>query len=701
MILKTLRLKNFRKFQDTLIEFPDGVTGIIGLNGAGKSTIFEALAWTLYGPVAARTPADQIKREGVTPKESCRTELEFSFGENKYRIIREMTGKNHIASASATENGALAATGAEDVSKYMQKKLGMDFKSFYTSIFAKQKELNALSSMNPSERRPLILRMLGISSVDEIIAEIRSDTRRKKDYCEKIELDLLDEKGEQKIKKITDEQQQQTTKQKEITTLITKTQKEITRIDKKVDSQKKENEKKKIEYEKLRKLKDQLDEHKIIYDRKKTIEQEIKNFQQKIQQRKETIQQYTNNLKKFSTLDQEFKNLKKRHQEHNIRFETTLKDIEQNKSLIKQIKEDIEEIERKKSEIKKIGPTAKCPTCERILGEQYTTLLQHYIKEIGKNLKKTESQQEKLKKAEEKQQQLTREQQALEKKDTYLQSQWREKEKITATLEEITKELQQEKKELEQKTAELKKIETLKFDEDTYKTIKNKVKDAYNHYQTSLQTLNEIRNKLEHLKLTLQKHKGDKNLITQKIKTFQQQIKEQQQLEKKLKEEKKQLYYIKQLDDLMSTFRTYLISQIRPTLSMYASELFTQLTDGKYAEIELDDNYNLNIYDQGTPHTIDRFSGGEEDLANLCIRLAISEVITERAGSIFNFIVLDEIFGSQDIIRRQNIIKSLNSFSQKFRQIFLITHIEDIKNFMEHTITVNEQENGISTIKIE
>jgi exonuclease SbcC len=151
----------------------------------------------------------------------------------------------------------------------------------------------------------------------------------------------------------------------------------------------------------------------------------------------------------------------------------------------------------------------------------------------------------------------------------------------------------------------------------------------------------------------------------------------------------------------MSSFRLHLISRIRPTLSSYASDFFERLTDGKYREIELDEEYNLMIYDDGNPYNIERFSGGEEDLANLCLRLAISEVITERAGGIFNFIILDEIFGSQDVIRRQNIMKALHGLSSKFRQIFLITHIEDVKNYMEHTIAVQEDERGSSTLQIE
>ena len=130
MIIKNLTLKNYRKFKNSTIEFPDGVTGIVGLNGVGKSTIFEAIAWVLYGSVAARTSADEIKREGAINSDPCRVELEFIFEEDIYRVVRDMTGKSLTTSATATINGKIAATGAETVAKYIQMKLGMDFKSF-------------------------------------------------------------------------------------------------------------------------------------------------------------------------------------------------------------------------------------------------------------------------------------------------------------------------------------------------------------------------------------------------------------------------------------------------------------------------------------------------------------------------------------------------------------------------------------------
>lgn len=701
MILKSLKLKNFRKFQDSYIEFPDGVTGVVGLNGAGKSTIFEALAWALYGSVAARTSADQIKREGTEHSDPCRIELEFIFGDDNYRVVREMTGKNLTASASVTVNGTLAANGAEVVSKFIQKKLGMDFKSFYTSIFAKQKELNALSTMNPSERRPLILRMLGINALDEIIAEIRSDAKSKKDLIEKLELDLVDETGKNRILKFEEEIKILEENKEEIAKNIKENKKNILLVEKECDLIKKDCDTNKTVYEKICKRKEELDEKKILFDEKKRLEEETKNLKQKIKERQGNIEKQKVKLKKFEKLDKELKNLETIQNGNNDALEKILKKIEEKKILRNHIKKDIKEITLKKTEIEKMGPNAKCPTCERVLEKQYHKLLEVYSKEVAEKNKEMTTLEKEGEKVEEEYERLSREKQALQKKNTYLQHQFIEKEKINTTLQDISEEITREQKYLEDKTKELAKISKIDFDEKKYVAVKNTVEESYKKYQSSLTSLSEIRNKLEKLKINQERMDGEKNLVLQQIKNLQQNIEEQQKIMKKMKEKKKEMQHLKMLNDIMTSFRIHVISQIRPTLSFYASELFEGLTDGKYSEIELDENYNLIIYDNGSPYTIERFSGGEEDLANLCIRLAISEVITQRAGSMFNFIVLDEIFGSQDNIRKQNIIRALNSFSSKFRQIFLITHIEEIKNFMENSMIVYEEENGVSKIKIE
>ncbi|MDP2960571.1 MAG: SMC family ATPase, partial [candidate division Zixibacteria bacterium] len=92
---------------------------------------------------------------------------------------------------------------------------------------------------------------------------------------------------------------------------------------------------------------------------------------------------------------------------------------------------------------------------------------------------------------------------------------------------------------------------------------------------------------------------------------------------------------------------------------------------------------------------------GDNDLANLCLRLAISLLISESSGVEVSFIILDEIFGSQDAFRKENILKGLAKLKNRFRQIFLITHIDDIKDSVENLITVLENEDGTSQLVLQ
>jgi exonuclease SbcC len=701
MIIKTLTLKNYRKFKNAVIEFPDGVTGVIGLNGVGKSTIFEALAWVLYGSVAARTPADQIKRDGADKKDSCRVELEFIFEGDTYRVIREMSGKNLTPSATALVNSKIVAKGAGVVSKFIQNRLGMDFKSFYTSIFAKQKELNALSSMNASERRPLILKMLGIDSLDEIIKEINSDKRNKLLLIEKLTMDLFDSNGKDKIKNLKDVIKNFEIDKKETIISINQIKEKIQKTKKFLDIQKKEYDNNKKEYEKINIYNEQLDERKTQYENKKKLQEEILKLNNKTKERQKTIDTLYSKLTYFKDISKEINNVITKINEIEKKKYNIIKKIEQNKTLLKSTKSDFEEINSKKDEIEKMGPNANCPTCDRTLGNQYNKLLEKFDKEKLKKNKETETYSKEIKTEQLEYDKTSREDLALKKKLDYLQKKQKEKEKIETTIKINSEELKTEKIDLKNKDKQLIKIGAIEFDIKEYNSVKQKVKEFYNKYQNSLDALDKKKETLADTKLLLEKEQGKKKLIIREIKNLNEKIKELRELKKQVKNEKTKIQHIKMLSEIMSSFRTNLISRIRPALSSYASDFFSRLTDEKYQEIELDEQYNLMIYDGGNPYNIERFSGGEEDLANLCLRLAISEVITERAGGLFNFIILDEIFGSQDIIRQQNIMKALNGLSSKFRQILLVTHIEDIKNHVENIILVNETEDNISRIKLE
>ena len=155
-----------------------------------------------------------------------------------------------------------------------------------------------------------------------------------------------------------------------------------------------------------------------------------------------------------------------------------------------------------------------------------------------------------------------------------------------------------------------------------------------------------------------------------------------------------------ELDRAYSDMRTDLNVQLRPEISELASSFLTELTDARYSELELDDQYNVLVLEEGEPKPV--ISGGEEDLANLVLRLAISQMIAERAGQSFSLLILDEIFGSLDDSRRHNVVELLRRLQDRFEQVILITHIESVREGLDRVITVRyDEETGASRVEQE
>ena len=153
-----------------------------------------------------------------------------------------------------------------------------------------------------------------------------------------------------------------------------------------------------------------------------------------------------------------------------------------------------------------------------------------------------------------------------------------------------------------------------------------------------------------------------------------------------------------ELDRSFTDLRTDLNHALRPELSELASAFLAELTDHRYNELELDDQYNIVVLEDGRPKPV--LSGGEEDLANLVLRLAISQMIAERAGQSFSLLVLDEIFGSLDDTRRHNVVELLKRLQDRFEQVILITHIESVREGLDRVITVSyDEESGSSVVQ--
>jgi exonuclease SbcC len=236
--------------------------------------------------------------------------------------------------------------------------------------------------------------------------------------------------------------------------------------------------------------------------------------------------------------------------------------------------------------------------------------------------------------------------------------------------------LQQRQQALEEKLQSLRqKAEALGYDEANYTR-------AQETYDADLEKLNQLREKLMDASKA---HAAARSRVT----SLEAELAEAKQKRQEMQRLKDELRYYEELVEQFGRFRLHLAGRLRPLIAARASELLRLTTSGRYALLELDEDYNIFLVDQGGTFPLQRFSGGEQDLANLCLRIAISQVVAERSGKApVQFIVLDEVFGSQDAQRQNRIMEALQQLQSQFRQIFIISHVEGIREILPVVVQV-------------
>jgi len=111
---------------------------------------------------------------------------------------------------------------------------------------------------------------------------------------------------------------------------------------------------------------------------------------------------------------------------------------------------------------------------------------------------------------------------------------------------------------------------------------------------------------------------------------------------------------------------------------------------------DLKETLDIQISDGAGTRDYEMFSGGEAFRVNFAIRLALSEVLAQRAGARLQTLVIDEGFGSQDAEGRQRLIEAINLVRQDFARILVITHIDELKDAFPNRIEVEKTLSGSS-----
>ena len=148
-----------------------------------------------------------------------------------------------------------------------------------------------------------------------------------------------------------------------------------------------------------------------------------------------------------------------------------------------------------------------------------------------------------------------------------------------------------------------------------------------------------------------------------------------------LKKARRELLLREVVAAALEAYRADMQQQAVPSLAQETADLLRSVTRGRYSDVQISEDGELELIDRGEPYGLGRFSGGEKDIANLCLRIGLSKVLARRTGTETGFIILDEVLGSQDRDRRSALVQALRELDQEFGQVFVVSHFDD---FMEH-----------------
>jgi len=152
---------------------------------------------------------------------------------------------------------------------------------------------------------------------------------------------------------------------------------------------------------------------------------------------------------------------------------------------------------------------------------------------------------------------------------------------------------------------------------------------------------------------------------------------------------------------LVIGFMDQVLLRVKKDIAKTAGEILDEVS-GKYSLLKIDDDFNILVEDGGEYYPISRYSGGEIDMIAVSVRVAISEYLMRFGpeGESYSFLIMDEVFGSQDLEHREKMIGMLRSLEERFPQIIAISHISDVQGQFDNTLQVVEDEMGNSRIEV-
>lgn len=735
MRLLRLEAKNFRSFAEIDLDLnASGVFSITGPNGAGKSSIFAAIEWALYGSTSG--PGSQrVAREGAE-REECVVTLEFEVGGYLLSVTR-IDGKDAWLTDVAREE-RLAQT-LSGTSREVAVRLGLTKEMFRGTFYAPQKEVEALSSKDPRRRKDQLERLLGIRHLRRAAELAGADAREQGLVLEGLRREAPD------LDRLKAEIKEREKEARDAAPAVKRLKKEIAAHEKKLKGTNKE----------IDQLAAQLTEHASRQLAAERAEGDFKLKKESLESKSGQLQAAVAAGVEQAELEaalQGGEHLEARERE----LDLLRQGHERRQALIARERQALEELaaatdalgdlggavderlERARARLREVrdqraeanaeiahherhrealrGGTknkpAVCPICHRELegtGKDLIAELDTAIAaarerraELDGELGQLEAAVEALERAE-RQAVFIAEQLAESSDDGYEPEAHAE---VKAALEErgemlrrlavvrdqaAAAELLGKQVEAQRKEAEAAAEQAVKLWENA-----NQVAPEEGAQERMSSARDQLEEKLDEAREELEEATRRASSESESVAAARGRLKDASKLAESIDEERRELELRAALAAALEEYREEASRRARPMLETEASKLLRQITEATYPQVRLTEDYFLEIAEGRDFYLSKRFSGGEQDLAALCLRLALARTLAHQRGTEHSFVILDEVFGSQDVGRRRMLMEQLIELSRgEFQQIFVISHTEDIVDQCSLHIHV-VREHGIS-----
>jgi exonuclease SbcC len=668
-MLTEIEMGNFLSHSNTKLQFDKGVTVFVGHNGAGKSSVIDAITFALFGQHTRNSNKGLVRRGSS----QAYAKVDFTISGRIFEAVRKIDSKGTLsAQFFEKKDGSLVPLAAgerkqfgESMTKEIESLIGMDFDKLKIASIVRQGELNSIIDADPKKFKELVNTIIGIDKLDtafglmkETVENFRNSIRKDLEYDD-TDIESLKSNLDAVVKEIKSAEPQK----EELLSKKQRQEHEIVLLEEKIS----------IESPKESKIKE-------LDTRKSELVRYVKTAIASLQ--KDVLEKE----RKLSDCEGCFDHLLAKKE-----IETQMKkiesDLESIRNEIRQLLEKIGNLDGQEELAAKLKlKDGKCPVCDSVV-DNLNPLFQekHLREEITRTREKIDSLTKSEKEAVLNKRELEKQyQKAISAENTLKAHAVSNPKDLVHLKEEITK---------------LKSsIEKIPVNIDSSGNLVHLAIDS--HSQTLLETISLLQKEtkgfdlgeFKNLKASFEQARKSLSVIDQQLGAIMQKISDAKKQEEKISKVLDELVsvkqYISKLDEIRSQIfnrdgavATSLRSWALNLISQKASEYLTafNVKIQRVSLVEKTRDVGISCYSGNTVLDLESLSGGEKVSIALALRLGMAHIL---GVSNLNFIILDEPTTHLDEERRKSLVSVLSQAFEanldSISQFLIITHDSEI-----------------------